>query len=275
MAPTLARYRPLVAELVKRIRDHNLTVQAAGIAFYALLAIPAVAVALLSLYGLVADPRDIRNQIESNLSGLSESSRSVIIEQLEGITSSSSGGLATGLVVGVALALWTASGAMVKIFNTLNTVYELSERRKFVALRLRALVLTFGAIAFIATAAFLLAALPAVVADTGLGGPVRWLVNTLRFPALLVAMTYGLAILYRLGPDRRTERHRLRLRGPVAATVLWLVASGLFSVYTANFGSYNETYGTLGGVVLVLLWLWLTALMVLVGAEIDDLVEKR
>lgn len=273
MASVVTRYRPLVTELVKRVKDHNLTVQAAGIAFYGLLAIPAVAVAALSLYGLVADPDTIRSEVEDNLTGLSDSTRDVIATQLEAITTSSSGGLAAGAVVGIALALWTASGAVVKVFSTLNTVYDLTESRKFVPLRARALAVTFGAIGFVVVAVFLLAALPAVLAEVGLGDAARWVLNVARFPALLVAMAYGLAILYRVGPDRRTVRSRLRMRGPVAATVLWLVASGLFSVYTANFGSYNETYGALAGVVLLLLWLWLTSLMVLVGAEIDDIVE--
>jgi membrane protein len=257
-----------------RIKSHNLAVVAAGIAFWGLLAIPALLTAVLSIYGLFADPANVEGQIEDNLGSLPEEARSLIVSQLEAVAGADSGGLAVGAAIGILLALWTSSGAVAKLIATLNTIWGVEEDRKFLKLRGLALAITLGAIVFVTGSAFLLAVLPPILTEVGLADLGRWLINAGRFPALVAFMTGGLTTLYWIGPNRRSK-WRAATWGAFVATLLWVVVSGLFTIYTARFSSYNETYGSLGAVVILLMWLFLTAFMVLVGAEIDAAREER
>lgn len=270
----LAMLKDITLRVKTRIKSHNLAVVAAGIAFWGLLAIPAMLTAVLSIYGLFADPAKVEGQIEGNLGALPEEARTIITGQLESVAGASGGGLAVGAAIGIVLALWTSSGAIAKVIATLNTIWAVDETRKFAKLRGLAVLITLGAIVFVMGAAFLLAVLPPLLSEVGLADVGRWLLNAGRFPALLGFMAAGLAFLYWIGPDRRSK-YRVVTSGALTATLLWVVVSGLFSVYTSKFGSYNETYGTLGAVVILLLWLFLTAFMVLIGAEIDAAREER
>lgn len=254
--------------LGQRVKDHNLVVVAAGIAFWGLLAIPATLFAVVSIAGMVLDPATVKDQVSENLSGLPEEAQTIIGDQLEGVSGGSTGGLLTGLVVGLLLALWTASGAMAKLMGALNMIYGTTETRKFPKLRGTALGLTFGGIVFIASAIFLLAALPALLGSLdGVGDSLATLFNWLRFPVLGLVMVIALGVLYHVGPNRPGTYRPLTI-GAVVAMVLWIALSGLFSVYTSTVGSYNETYGSIGGIVILLLWLFITAFVVLLGAEI-------
>lgn len=266
----------VVKAVMARIKEHNLVVVAAGIAFWGLLAIPAILFSTVSVAGLVLDSETVKDQVEANLDGLPEDARSIIGDQLENVSSGSTGGLITGLVVGLLLALWSSSGAMAKLMATMNTIYGTVEKRSFPVLRGLALALTFGGIVFVAGAVFLLAVLPALLGQIdGVGDAAATLVNTLRFPALGLVMVIALGVLYHVGPDRQNGRYRLVTLGAFVATVLWVGLSGLFSIYTSTLGSYNETYGSLGGLVVLLLWLFITAFVVLLGAEVHALTGRE
>ena len=266
----------VVKALMARIKEHNLVVVAAGIAFWGLLAIPAVLFSTVSIAGLVLDPDKVEDQVKANLEGIPDDAKSIIIGQLENVSGGSSGGLITGLIVGLALALWSSSGAMAKLMATLNTIYGTIEERSFPKLRGLALALTFGGIVFVAGAVFLLAVLPALLGQIdGVGDAAATVFNSLRFPVLGLVMVIALGVLYHVGPDRRNGRYRVITLGAFVATILWVGLSGLFSIYTATLGSYNETYGTLGGLVVLLLWLFITAFVVLIGAEIHALTGRE
>jgi membrane protein len=269
-----AGIKDILMRLKTRVKDHNLNVVAAGVAFWGLLAIPAVLTAVVSIYGLVSTPEEVEQQIEDSLSGASEEMRSLLTDQLSSIASGTGGGLAIGAIVGIVLALWTSSGAVAKVMATLNTIWGVTEDRKFFKLRGTAVAITIGAIVGVGVAAFLLAALPVVLDEAGMGNAARWSLNIGRFPLMLVLMALGLSVLYWVAPNV-ARKYRVITWGAVWATILWLLLSGAFSVYTANFGSYNETYGAIAGVVVLLLWLFITAFMVLIGAEIDAIKDER
>lgn len=263
-----ARFIAAAKDLSRRIKVHNLVVVAAGIAFWGLLAIPATLVAIVSIAGLVLDPATVRSQVEDNLSGLPEEAQTIIGDQLEGVSGGNTGGLIAGVAVGIALALWTSSGAMAKLLGTLNTIYDTTESRNFFKLRGTAIGLTFGGIVFLSSAIFLLAVLPAVLGSIeGVGDVAQTLFSVLRFPILGLVMVIALGVLYHVGPDR-TAKYRPLTIGALVAMVLWIGLSGLFSIYTATAGSYNETYGSIAGIVILLLWLFITAFTVLIGAEL-------
>ncbi|HSJ90886.1 MAG TPA: YihY/virulence factor BrkB family protein [Ilumatobacter sp.] len=255
--------------------DDNVGMAAAAVAFYAFLAlIPALA-ALVSILGLIARNGNPQEVIDDLFGALPEQARDLMTDQLEAISASSSSSLSFGLVIGVVLSIWTASGALGQLVNTINIVYDEEETRGWIRRKLIALGLTFGAIAFVAVAVFSVVALPAVIERTGLGIGTRRLLNVLIWPGLALGFMLALAVLYRVGPDRRPARWKWVSVGSVFALVAWIAVTLGFRLYVSQFGSYNETYGSLAGVIVSLFWLWLTAVIVLVGAEINAELEHQ
>jgi membrane protein len=260
----------------ERVRSHNVPVAAAGIAFLVLVATVPGLVALVSVYGMVADPADIEAQVSDLGSSVPEEVKDLLAAQLADVTAASGSGLTLGLAIGSALALVSASGSMRHLINTLNVAEGIRESRGFVHLRVVALGFTAGALAVLAAAIYLIAILPAAVAATDMGDTGRWLIGFARFPLLALVFGFGITLLYRYGPDRSSGRSFERfVPGAAVATLGWVAASALFSLYTANFGRYNETYGALGAVVVVLLWLQLSAFLVIIGAELNAVLRRR
>lgn len=249
--------------------DDNVSMSAAAVAFYSFLAlIPALA-ALVSILGLVSRGRDAQEVIDDLFGALPEEARQLMTGQLEAISETSSGSLSFGLALGVVLSVWTASGAIGQLMNTINAAYDEQETRNWFRRKLIALGLTFGAILFVAAAVFSVVALPQVIERTGLGIGTRRLLNILIWPGLGIGFMLALAVVYRVAPDRRPARWRWVSVGSIFALVAWIAVTLGFRLYVSNFGSYNETYGSLAGVVIALFWLWLTAVIVLLGAEIN------
>lgn len=270
-----AGWKDVLLRVKTEAKDDQLLFMAGGVAFFALIAIVPALVALVSIFGLVAEPGEVQRQVAVNLAAAPREVRALAVDQLEGVTTASSTGLGIGLVAGVVLALWSASSGMKSLLGAINTVYDERESRSFVPLRGLALLLTLGAILFLAGAFLVLTVVPAALEDSALGDVSRWAVVILRWPALALAWIAGLAALYRVGPDRQDAQWRWVTPGAVLATVLWLAGSALFSFYTSSFASYNETYGALGAVVITLLWLQLTAFAILLGAELNAELEHQ
>jgi membrane protein len=245
------------------------------VAFFGLLALVPGLIALVSVYGLVADPTDVERQVEDVLGAAPSEVRDVVAQQLQSITEDAGSALTLTLVISVLLALWSASSGVANLIAGINAAYDEEETRGFVKVRGLSLAFTVGAIVFLVGSFVLIAVLPSVLADTGLGSAGRVVVGVVRWALLLVAMLFALTVLYRFGPDRDDPEWKWVTPGAVVATLLWLAGSALFAVYTANFGSYNETYGSLGAVVVVMLWLWISALAVLLGAELNAELERQ
>jgi membrane protein len=254
-------------------RDH-LMLLAAGVAFYGLLALVPALIALVSIYGLVADPQQIDDQLADSLSAAPQEVRDLISQQVTDINKDSSGA-ALVVIAGIALALWSASAGVKNLIEAINAAYDEEETRGFVKLRALALALTLGAVLFFAFALTVIAVVPQVVAASDLGSAGRVLVAVLRFALLFGGLLVGLAVLYRYAPDRDEPRWSWVSPGALFAAVLWILGSLLFSIYTANFGKYNETYGALGTVVVVMLWLLLTTAVVIFGAELNCELERQ
>lgn len=259
-----------VAKRVKQqIRDDQVPLLAAGVAFYALLALAPALIAVVTVYGLVADPGQIEQQLEPVVEALPADAAEILTEQLRSIADAPAAGLSIGLLVSLLATLWAASSGMQGLIKAVNIAYDEPETRGFVKLRGLALVLTLFAITFTVIAIGLIAVLPAALGALGLGGVGEAALRWGRWPLLALIVIAGLAAVYRYAPDRDNPRWIWVSWGAVVATVLWLVGSALFSFYVSNFGNYNETYGSLAGVVILLLWLFLTSFVVLLGAEIN------
>jgi membrane protein len=265
-----------VAKRVKTEAKRNQApLLAAGVAFFGLLALIPALVALLSVYGLVADPHDIRRQVDDALAAAPSEVRNMIGQQLTSIQGSSQGTALLALIGSVLIALWSASSGVNHLMDAVSVAYDEEETRGFVRRRGMSLLLTLGAIVFLVFAFVGIAVVPAVAHAAHLGVAGAFLVQAVRWVLLLGGLLAGLAVLYRYAPDRDEPQWRWASPGAIFAAVAWLVASILFSIYVSNFGSYNETYGSLGAVVVVMLWLYLTALVIILGAELNCELERQ
>lgn len=256
-------------------KDDNVTLMSAGVAFYALLALVPGLIAMISVYGLVADPQQIERQVVNALKAAPAEVRTMMSQQMSDIASGSNGGAVLAVVLGIVVALWSASSGVGNLIAALNVAYDEEDTRGWIKRKLLALAFTLGAILFFVLAFGALTVLPKALANTGLGTPGRWAANIAAWAFLVVGLTVGLAVLYRYGPDRTEPKWSWTSPGAVLAIVLWVVGSIVFSIYTANFGKYNETYGSLGAVVVTMLWLFITSLAIVLGAELNAEAERR
>ena len=268
-------WRDIVVRTVKEAKADGVPLLAAGVAFYALLALAPALTALSGIYGLVADPNEAAGHVRDLLAAAPTEVRELVQEQLTAAAERDQGEAVWAVIVGTLLALWSASSGVQHLLQAINRAYDEEETRGFIKVRALALGLSVSAVVFLAVAVGVIAFLPAALADTALGEPARIAIGVLRWPALAVAMVVALGLLYRLAPDRDDARWRWVGLGSIAATLLWLVGSGLFSLYAANFAKYEDTYGALGGVVVVMLWLFLTAYVIILGAELNAESERQ
>lgn len=261
-----------VLERVKAELTHDEAgLLAAGVAFYALLSLPFALGAFVSIYGLIADPAQVEQQLATLSGVLPAGAYELLSAQLQRVVSRSGGALGLSLVISTALALWSASQATKAIMSACNLAYEVEERRGLVRYTAVALGLTAGALVVGVVAIAAVAAAPVILGHVGLGDAARVAIQVLRWPLVLALVVVGLAVVYRYAPSERPPESARRwiTPGALAATGLWLLASIAFSIYASTFGGYDQTYGALGAVVVAMLWLWLSAYAVIAGAELD------
>ena len=268
-----AGWKQVLLRTKQQVKEDNVPLLAAGVAFYAFLALFPTLIAAVTLYGLVADPAQVEEQIATISDTLPQDAASLISTQLRDIASSSSSALGWGLLASLAGALFSASGGVQNLIKAVNIAYDEEETRGFLKLRGLALALTLGAIVFIVVTIGLITVVPALLDDLGPVG--RFAGQVARWAGLVAFVVVALAVVYRLAPDRDDPKFRWVGLGSGVATLLWVLGSAGFSLYVSNFGKYGETYGALAGVVILLLWLWLTSLIILIGAEINSETEQQ
>ncbi|SEF11405.1 membrane protein [Rhizobiales bacterium GAS191] len=254
-------------------KDRILSV-AAGVTFYVLLALfPAVA-ALVSLYGLFADRSTIGENLNLLSGVLPEGALEIIGDQVSRIAGQKNT-LGLAFFGSLAISLWTANAGMKAMFEAMNVVYGEDEKRSFLALNLRSLSFTLAAIAFLLLALAAIVIVPIILNSIGFTTGGGQTLSLLRWPLLFIMVLLVLALLYRYGPSRRNAKWKWITGGSVLAAVLWLSGSLLFSWYVANFGNYNATYGSLGAAVGFMTWIWLSAIIVLLGGELNAEMEHQ
>ncbi|GHE22266.1 YihY/virulence factor BrkB family protein [Halomonas urumqiensis] len=259
----------------KALVDDRVTMLAAGIAFYALLALfPAIA-ALISFWALVFDPQDMARQIIEFSRILPPGAASLVGDQAREISENTSRGLSLTAVGGVLVALFVASKGVRGMIVGLNVVYGEGERRTFWRRGLVVGAMTVGLVVVTLVTMLLVALVPLVIDALRLD---PWLVTgirLLRWPILLLVMMFLIAVLYRFGPYRRAPRWEWLSVGTISATLLWLLGSGGLSLYVGHMATLNQLYGSLGAVVVLMLWFWLSAFVVLLGGEINSEMERQ
>ncbi|MGB9281318.1 MAG: YihY/virulence factor BrkB family protein [Pseudonocardiaceae bacterium] len=268
-------WRQVLSRTMGANKEHNTSLLAAGVAFFGFLALFPAVIALVTLVGLVADPAQITQQVQSFTAGLPPASQLIISDQLNAITKSSGGALTIGLVISLLAALWSASSGTSNLMSAVNIAYQEKETRGFLKQRGLALLLTLGTVVFLVLTLALIAVVPVVLQALPLGPLGTVIAQVVRWALLIVLILVGLAVLYRVAPDRNAPKFRWVGVGSVVAAVLWLLGSVGFSLYVDFFGNYNKTYGALAGVIVLLLWFFLTSYIVLLGAEINAQAEYQ
>ncbi|HET7516121.1 MAG TPA: YihY/virulence factor BrkB family protein [Actinomycetes bacterium] len=266
-------WKDITKRTLKEVKQDQVPLLGAGVAFYTLLSLFPAIIAGVSIYGLVADPETVRDQIDRLAQRLSPETATILSQQIRQVTSGAGGALGVATVLGILTALWSASSGMKALVTGVNLAYDETESRKFVKLRGLSILLTLGAMALLAVAGATIVGFPPI-ADN-LPTVLQWVVGILRFVVLAVLLILGLAVLYRYAPDRDEPRWTWVTWGSGVATVLWVLASIGFSIYVNSFGNYNKTYGALAGIIILMFWLYLTAVIVLVGAELNTEMELQ
>jgi membrane protein len=265
----------VVRRAFKESTDDNVGMLAGGVAYFAFLAVFPALIATISLYGLVADPAMVAGQLSGLASLLPSSAQPLVADQLNGVVAAGGGQLSIGLIVSLLAALWSASSGTTNLMKAVNLAYDEQESRGTLKLRAIALALTVGAIVFVLLTLALVAIVPVALDALQLGGFGRVVAQVLRWVALVGLVVVALAIVYRIAPDRDAPKLRWVSTGALFAAGLWLLGSAAFSLYVNYFGNYNKTYGALGGVVVLMLWFYLTSYIVLLGAEINAESERQ
>ena len=268
-------WKDILWRAYEKMNDNRLLAVAAGVVFYTLLALFPAVTAFVSLYGLVADASTIDRHLSLAAGILPSGAVDILHEQLTRLTSSRTSALSFGFVFGLLFALWSANSGTKAVIDGLNVAYGEAEKRSFICLNLISLVFTLGAFLSLTLAVGAVVVAPIVLAHLGLGGVADTIVRILRWPALVAFVIIGLAILYRYGPSRREARWTWLSVGSAAAAVGWLVTSALFSWYIANFGTYDATYGSLGAAIGMMMWMWISMIVVLLGAQLNAEIEHQ
>ena len=268
-------WKDILLRVYGNIGDHRILALAAGMTYYSILAIFPALAALVSIYGLFSDPGSIAKHLDEISGFVPGGAVDVAREQLTRVATKGERTLGLTFAVGLAISLWSANAAMKSLFDTLNIVYGEHEKRGFVKLNAISLSFTVAAIAFVLVALGAVVAVPVILNYVWLSDVAEIVIRWARWPALFVAVALALACLYRFGPSRESPRWRWLTWGSVVATLLWVAASALFSWYAANFGTFNETYGSLGAAVGFMTWLWISAIVILLGAELNAEMEHQ
>ena len=258
-----------------RLKELNIPLLAAGVAFWAMLSLFPALIALVVVYGLVSSPEQVTTQVGNALGAVSQDAKGVITGQLETVAAGKAGALSFGLLASLLGLLWSASSGMQNLMQALSTAHEQKETRGFVKLRGTALALTLGALLFAVLVLAAIGVVPPLLENLLGSGPLRILLVVVQFALLFALVVGALAVLYRFGPANRPVGWRWASSGAVVGGVLWMVGTVAFALYVNNFSSYSNTYGALAGVVIFMLWLYLSAFVVLFGALVNAEAERE
>lgn len=265
----------VLVRVKNEIGQDNASLIAAGLALYALLAVFPALTAAVSLYGLLASPEQVASQFQGIAGILPQQASEILGGAMRDIAGRQDGALGAGVAVGVLIALWSARKGMVALMQATNIAYDEEENRGFFRQILVSLAFTLGAVVAFLVVLALAVALPLALQGLGLPEFLQVALGALRWVVLWFLVVLGLSVVYRFAPDRSEPKWRWVTWGSALAATLWIVGSVLFAFYVRNFGSYGATYGALGGIVVLLMWFYLSGFIVILGAEVNAEMEHQ
>jgi membrane protein len=270
-----AGWKDILWRTYQRIDDDRLLATAGGVVFFGLLAIFPAVTALVSSYGLFADPSTVSDNLQTLAMMLPAGTFQIVDDQVARVVSKGNTALGATFTFGLVLAIWSANAGVKSIFDALNVAYEAREKRSFIKLNLMSLTFTVGSIAALLLMVGAVVAFPLALDHLGIAPESKLIVALARWPLLLVILLGALAILYRFAPSRDAPRWQWLSIGAVAAALLWLVGSALLSWYLSAFANYSATYGSLGAAIGLMTWMWMSAIVIMFGAELNSEIERQ
>jgi membrane protein len=267
-------WKDILVRVYADLDKNHIFSMAAAVTFYSILALFPAMAALVAVYGLFADPAAIGSHLDTLSGVLPGGGIEIVGDELKRLTAQPRGTLGITFAAGLVTALWSANAGMKGLFDALNLVYEVPEKRSFIRLNAISLAFTGATIGFVLLALAAMVVVPIAFDHIGITTAAETTFRWLRWPGLLVALMLWLAVLYRFGANRTRAIWRWVTWGSAVAAVLCLTVSALFTWYAANFGSYDKTYGSLGAVIGFMIWIWISMIIVLLGAEIDNEMER-
>lgn len=268
-------WRHILRRVYVESLDDRITTVAAGITFFSLLALFPAITALVSLYGLIADPAAVRDHLFALSFMLPAGTFQIVEDQVSRILAQGEAELGFKLAIGLAIALWGANAGVKAAIDGLNIAYEETEKRGFLMLNALSLTFTFAAILLVLAAAGMVTVAPLIIAELGLPPAATWAIAAGRWVLTFVVLTVALSVIYRFGPSRENARWRWVTWGSAVAAMLWILVSISLSIYLSRFTDYNATYGSLGAAVALMMWIWLSSCAVLIGAELNAEIEHQ
>ena len=274
--PALSEWVQVLKRTWKEAGDDNVGLLGAGVAFYLFLAFVPLLASVVLTYGLIAEPETVSSHIQTLARTLPQEAAAIVADQLKAITEGKSAGQGIGLLIAIAIALYGASKGATAIVTALNIAYEVKETRGFIVRTALALAITAGMVAMLLVAALSISAVSFIEHVLPFSSPIlHAILQLLSIVVAAAIVSGGIALVYRYGPNRPNAPWTWITPGSALATLLWLLASVGFSLYVANFGNYNATYGSLGGVIVFLTWLYLTGYIILLGGELNSELERQ
>lgn len=267
--------RDVFWRLVSAVMLDRVTLIAAGVTYFLLLSLFPALAAFVALYGFVAEPATIMDHIGFLASVFPPGSFDLILAQLVALTQQKTTTLSFAFVTGLIIALWSANSGIKALFDAMNVAYQEDEKRSIIKVNLMSLAFTLGALLVATVLIAAIGVLPAVLSYLWLDRWQEQLARFARWPVVLIVIGCGIAMIYRYGPSRERAKLRWLSWGVVFSTLLWLVASVLFSYYLENFANYNATYGTLGALIGLMVWVWISVIILIVGAELNAELEHQ
>lgn len=270
-----AGWKDILWRTYESTNEDRLLATAAGVVFFGLLAIFPAITALVSSYGLFADPSTIGANLQTLAMMLPEGSFTIVQDQIARVLAKGNTSLGATFLFGLALAIWSANAGVKAIIDALNVVNEEQEKRSFIRLNLISLAFTIGGIGALLVMVSAVVAFPLALNRLGIATDSKLIVSLARWPLLFVILLAGLGLLYRYGPSRRQAQWQWLSVGTVAAALLWIAGSAALSWYLSNFEDYNATYGSLGAAIGLMMWMWMSTIVVLCGAELNSEIEHQ
>ncbi|WFU73728.1 YihY/virulence factor BrkB family protein [Bradyrhizobium sp. CB2312] len=270
-----AGWKDIFWRTYQRIDDDRLLATAGGVVFFGLLAIFPAVTALVSSYGLFADPATISDNLQKLAMMLPQGTFEIVEEQVGRVVSKGNTALGATFLFGLVLAIWSANAGVKAIFDALNVAYEEREKRSFIKLNLVSLAFTVGGILALLVMVGTVVAFPLALDHLGIAPESKLIVALARWPLLFLILMVALAILYRYAPSRDAPRWQWLSPGALIAAILWIAGSSLLSWYLSSFANYNATYGSLGAAIGLMMWMWMSAIVIMFGAELNSEIERQ
>ncbi|GAB3812119.1 YihY/virulence factor BrkB family protein [Pontibacter rugosus] len=267
-------WKDVLMRVKEQLSTDNISIVAAGVAFYFFLALFPLMAAIISIYGLVMEPAAVEQQMEQLTAVLPEEAHQMLSERLQNIAQKSSSTLGWGVALSILLSLWSANSGTKSLFEGINIAYDEVNDRSFLKLNAITLLFTLAGIIIGSLCVVLVIAFPAVIDSLGLPDVLQTVLQFARWVLLAGIIMLALALIYKVAPYRDNPKFKW-VRGSGIATALWIIGSLLFSWYVNNFGNYNETYGPVAAVIIMMLWFNLTSFIILLGAEINSELEHQ